>query len=301
MPEPVRDQWAGWLLDRRHHDDADKQRAAQEHYHRWRDRVLENAAVRDGDTLLDVGAGDGLIAFGALDLLGERGRVIFADISQDLLERSRSLATEMGVLDRCRFLRAPAEDLSTLENGSVDVVTTRSVLIYVADKKRAFEEFYRVLKTGGRLSIWEPINRFGRPNHPPDGRLFAGYDTTPVRDLARRVGAVFEQIQPPDTDPMLDFDERDLLALAEEAGFAEVNLDYEAKIAPYDTSGDDEARDWESFAQIPRNPRIPNLEEAMAEALTPEEAKRFVAHLRPLVEEGRGTERWAVARLWAIK
>lgn len=289
------------MLERRQHDDADKQWAALEHYHRWRDRVLENAAVRDGDTLLDVGAGDGLIAFGALDLLGERGHVIFADISQDLLDHSRSLAAEMGVLDRCRFLRAPAEDLSVLEDASVDAVTTRSVLIYVANKKRAFEEFYRVLRTGGRLSIWEPINRFGRPNRPSEGSLFSGYDTTPVRDLARRVGAVFERIQPPDTDPMLDFDERDLLDFAGRAGFAEVQLDFEARIAPHEASDDDDKRDWKSFTQIPGNPKIPNLEEAMAEALTPEEAGRFVAHLRPLVEAGQGTERWAVARLWAIK
>lgn len=301
MSEPVRDRWAVWLLNGRQHDDVDKQRAALEHYHRWRDQVLENAAVGDGDTLLDVGAGDGLIAFGALDLVGERGRVIFADISQVLLDHCRSLATETGVLDRCRFLHAPADDLSALEDASVDAVTTRSVLIYVANKRRAFEEFHRVLKPGGRLSIWEPINRFGRPNRPSDGRLFAGYDTTPVRDLASRVAAVFERIQPPDTDPMLDFDERDLLDLAEGSRFTEIHLDFEAGIAPYGASNDDAMRDWESFARIPANPKIPNLEEAIAEALTPEEAESFVAHLRPLVEEGRGTERWAVARLWAIK
>ena len=49
----------------------------------------------------------------------------------------------------------------------MDIVTTRSVLIYVEDKRRAFEEFFRVLKPGGRISLFEPINRFntlpGRP------------------------------------------------------------------------------------------------------------------------------------------
>ena len=53
--------------------------------------------------------------------------------------------------------------------------------------------------------------------------------------------------------------------------------------------------------RIPGNPNIPSLEEAMAEALTQEEIERFVAHLRPLVEARRGTERWAVAVLWAVK
>lgn len=165
----------------------------------------------------------------------------------------------------------------------------------------AFGEFHRVLKPGGRVSVWEPINRFGRSNFPPDGSLFAGYDTAPVKDLARRVHEVFARIQPPDTDPLLDFDERDLLSLAEAAGFAEAHLDFEARVAPYGASGGDDALDWDSFVRIPGNPLIPSVEEAMAEALTREEAERFAAHLRPLAEEGRGTERWAVARLRAVK
>jgi arsenite methyltransferase len=295
MAGSIRDQWAEWLLYRRFIGNADKQRAALECYRRWRDQVLENAKISQGETLLDVGAGDGLIAFGALDLLGERGRVIFSDISQDLLDHSRALAEDMGVLDRCAFLHAPADDLSALENSSVDVVTTRSVLIYVADKRRAFCEFLRVLRPGGRISIWEPINSFGSPNRPADGRLFAGYDTAAVRDLARRVMAVYLRIQPPDTDPMLDFDERDLFAHAEEAGFGEVHLYYEATAAP------PEERDWESFARVPGNPQIPSVEEAMAETLTAEEAERFAEHLRPLVEGGQLRERRAVARLRAVK
>ena len=301
MAGSIRDRWAEWLLDRRCAGDAGKHEAALEHYRRWRDGVLENARLAEGETLLDVGAGDGLIAFGALDLLGEEGRVIFSDVSQDLLDHSRSLATEMGVLERCRFVLAPADDLSSIGDASVDAVPTRSVLIYVADKARAFEEFHRVLRPGGRVSVWEPINRFGRSNYPEDGILFAGYDTAPVRDLASRVWAVFRRIQPPETDPLLDFDERDLLAFAEAAGFAEAHLNFEARVAPYGASGDDHARDWGSFARIPGNPLIPSVEEAIAEVLTPEEVERFVAHLRPLVEEGRGTERVGVARLWAIK
>nr|MBA3389106.1 class I SAM-dependent methyltransferase [Rubrobacter sp.] len=127
MTEPVRDRWAEWLLERRFGGDEGQRKAFMEGLLPWRDRILKNAAVREGDILLDVGAGDGLIAFGALDLVGERGQVIFLDISRDLLDYSRKLAEEMGVVDRCEFLLAPADDLSALEDASVDTVTTRSV------------------------------------------------------------------------------------------------------------------------------------------------------------------------------
>jgi len=50
----------------------------------------------------------------------------------------------------------PADDLAAIPDASVDVVTTRSVLIYVRDKRRAFGEFARVLRPGGWISIFEP-------------------------------------------------------------------------------------------------------------------------------------------------
>jgi len=296
MTEPVRDRWAEWLLERRFGGDEGQRKAFMEGLLPWRDRILKNAAVREGDILLDVGAGDGLIAFGALDLVGEGGRVIFSDISQDLLDHARNLAEEMGVVDRCEFLLAAADDLSALGDASVDIATTRSVLIYVEDKRRAFEEFHRVLKPGGRLSIFEPINRF---HMPEPSHLFLGYDVTPVQEIARKVTDVYRRIQPMATHPMLDFDERDLFALAESAGFAEVHLNYEANLASNDAYFD--VSNWDTFLRSAGNPKIPTLEEAMEEALTPGEIERFSAHLRPLVENARRRGTSAIAYLWAIK
>ena len=286
------------MLRRRHGKDDVEHTSESEFLRSVRDRVLDNAGISEGEVLLDVGTGDGLIAFGALERVGEHGQVIFSDVSQDLLDHCQILAAEASLLDRCHIVRAPADDLGMLKDSSVDVVTTRSVLIYVKDKSRAFEEFYRVLKPGGRISIFEPINRF---KHPQPGR-FLGYDVTPVEDLARKVWAVYERIQPTNSDPMLDFDERNLFDLAEKASFEEVHLRYEAEVKSGTPSGWGTHRDgWETLVNSAGNPKIPTVGEAINKALTPDEAERFVAYLRPLVDGNQQRRPTAEAYLWAVK
>jgi ubiquinone/menaquinone biosynthesis C-methylase UbiE len=292
VTEPLRDQWAEWLLERRHGGDPARQRAMLEELAKVRDSVLEHARIAPGETVIDVGAGDGLIAFGALDQLGERGSVIFSDISQDLLDHCRMLAEQTGTLDRCRFLRAPAQDLSALPDASVDVVTTRSVLIYVTGKPLAFREFLRVLRPGGRISLFEPINRFAYPEPP---HLLMGRDVSAVEEIAGKVRAALGGAAGCEAYPMLDFDERDLLHFAEEAGFRDLHLDLRISVTGLPPVS------WEGYVRSSPNPLAPTLEQAMQHALTPEERERFVAHLRPQVEGGQGTSRMAVAYLWARK
>lgn len=97
----------------------------------------------------------------ALRHVAPGGRVIFCDVSPDLIEHCRVLCEEQGVSGGVDFLLADATELSAVADESVDCVILRSVLCYVHDKQRAFASFYRVLKPGGRLALFEPINRFG--------------------------------------------------------------------------------------------------------------------------------------------
>ena len=292
MADTSQDIWSEWLLHRRDADDPDCRRLSIEFLQPIRDLVLDHSGLQEGDTVLDVGCGDGLIGFGALERLSS-GKVIFSDVSQALLDHCKEIAAELGLANRCQFLNASAEDLSGVEDGTVSVVTTRSVLIFVANKLAAFKEFHRILEPGGRFSLFEPINQFGFP--PPD-HLFAGYDVTPVLELASKVKAVYRDARPKDNDPMMDFDERDMFEFAEEVGFAEVHLRLEAHVEPpkHEIS-------WEAFYRHAPNPMAPTLEEAVAQALTPTERETFTAHLGPLVEARRGKRKGAVSYLWGVK
>ena len=283
------DRWAAWLRRRRSGGDAEFEARTAEQLARVRERILDKAGLEAGETLLDVGCGNGLVAFGAL----ARGaaRVVFADVSESLLGECRSIARDLGVLERCEFVRAAADELAGVSDGSVDVVTTRSVLIYVKDKRRAFAEFFRVLRPGGRVSLFEPINAFGMEERR---REFLGLDVPEVAAMAEKLDRAYAEAQPED-DPMLDFDERDLMRQAEAAGFFPARADVRLVVEPQ------QPRSWEGFLRSSGNPKIPTFGEAMESVLSEDERRRYSDYLRPRVEGGLGRWRIGDVYLWATK
>ena len=286
------DRWHRWLTDVRFGGDpAVREQILTDVLYPVRDTVLDKAQLKPGDTVLDVGAGDGLIAFGALERLSRSGHVIFTDISQDLLDHCRAAAAAEGQLDRCSFVLASADSLTAITDCRVDVVTTRSVLIYVKDKAAALREFHRVLRPGGRVSVYEPINVL---MHDPD--RFLGYDITPIKPLVDKVEALYQSIQPPGEDPMLDFDDRDLVRHAEQAGFAQIDLELRVTV-----KNRTQPIRWEQGLRMSGNPLVPTLGEALDRTLSPQEITEFTAYLKPLVESGTSRRRLAVAYLTATK
>ena len=289
-PKSVGDHWSQWVLRGREGGDQTlRRRFMTEVLLPVRDQVLDRGRIEKGDVVLDVGSGDGLIAFGALDRVGSSGHVIFSDVSTALLQHCRSLATELKLVDRCSFVECPAENLIGVSDASVDVVTTRSVLIYVDEKRKAFGEFYRVLRPHGRMSIWEPINAL---TYPEPANEWFGYDVSSVRELASRVKSSDLSLACA-LDAMLGFDERDLFTQAEQVGFVELRLELRRVAARRSVP-----RSWNSFYASSPNPLSPTVGELIESTLSIEERRRFTAHLRPLVEKGTQIDRHAFAHLW---
>jgi arsenite methyltransferase len=289
------DRWSRWLLGRRD-GGCDQQRAASlAHLSGIRDRVLDAVEPLAGATLLDVGAGDGLIGRAALERVGPGGEVIFSDVSEPLLHACRAVVGARPDASRARFVVAAAEDLAPVADASVDVVTTRSVLIYVADKARAFGEFARVLRPGGRVSLFEPINRLMYPE--PDGRFF-GYRVAGVADLAARVGAMFAGDDAAYRQAIIGFDDRDLVRFAEAAGFETVHVECHIDVGP-GSWAHPVSRD--ALLDIAPNPNAPTVREAIEAALTEAERRRFLDELGRAFDENDAVRRMAAAYVVAAK
>src|SRR5512143_3270740 len=103
MTQSPQDMWSQWLLKRRFGGDPQRMQEMLDCLYPIRDKVLSHVQLNGGERLLDVGCGDGLIAFGALEKFSAC-RVIFSDISDDLLHHAERLTQEMNVRDRCQFV-----------------------------------------------------------------------------------------------------------------------------------------------------------------------------------------------------
>lgn len=121
----------------------------------YRRAALRRAGLAEGDHVLDVGIGTGLVARAALRLIGTRGRLVGVDPSPGMLGEIALPGVEL--------LRGRAEALPQ-PDASNDFVSMGYALRHLSDVRPAFAEFFRVLRPGGRLLILEitkPDSRIG--------------------------------------------------------------------------------------------------------------------------------------------
>jgi len=288
------DQWSRWVLRERFGGDEALRDRFVAYLGPVQDRVLDGASIGSGQTVLDVGCGDGLLGLAALDRVGPAGRVVFSDVSTDLLEHCRTLTAAAGAQGRSRFVPAALPELAGIPDGAADAVVLRSVLAYVPDKAASLRHLHRVLGPGGRLSLFEPITSFSAPE--PPGWLW-GFDLSGLEPAAAAVHAAYAAHTGGEhPDPMLGFDERDLLTWAEQAGFDDLTLTYEAHL---DTHHPATGADLQSLLARSPNPLVPTLGQLLTEALNETDRAAVEHRLTQALTTGRGRTRQAVTYLTA--
>jgi arsenite methyltransferase len=235
-----------------------------------RDKVLDRANLKPDDIILDIGTGNGLLAFGAyerFEKINGNGRVIASDAFKDCVEECFKIAQSCGIENKMDFIQTDASDTKLPEN-SIDVVVMRSVLVHILDKSKTIKEFFRILNEGGRISIFEPIiskntkyYELMTPENYPNYQALKEAEDKMTSD---------------ETDPLMNFDEDSLKKDFEEAGFKNIDIEIVVQSSTYQVSKEM----IEPWFNTPPSPGRPTVKEKYLQYLSENEVNEFIERLK---------------------
>jgi SAM-dependent methyltransferase len=177
------------------------------------ERLIERAAPRAGESMLDLACGTGIVARLAAPRLGPSGRVVAVDLRPGMIDVARDLPQPAGAAIDWRLGDATALDLP---DNSFDIVCCQQGLQFFDNRIAAMTEVCRVLKPGGRalFALWQPLDRQG---------LFA--EMAPFEKQSLEAMGIDSS----DIDLPFSFGDPDALRkLLEDAGFSNVSVGEEA-------------------------------------------------------------------------
>ncbi len=160
------------------------------------------AALKKGETVLDLGSGAGFDVFLAARQVGEKGKVIGVDMTPEMISRAR-VNGDKGKFTNVEFRLGEIENLPVPDN-TVDVIISNCVINLSPEKQKVFNESFRVLKPGGRLAITDNIATAELPEEIKNslehysacisGAAFAG----DLENMLRTAGFINIKIEPVD-------------------------------------------------------------------------------------------------------
>jgi len=131
------------------------------------------AGIKNGDTVVDLGSGAGNDVFIARALVGDSGRVIGIDFTEEMIEKAEKNRKKLGY-DNVEFKSGDIEEIP-LNDQLVDVVVSNCVLNLVPNKEKAFTEIFRILKQGAHFCVSDiVVNGKMTPELQKSAELYAG-------------------------------------------------------------------------------------------------------------------------------
>lgn len=109
------------------------------------------ASLKEGETVIDLGSGAGVDCFLAANKVGEKGKVIGVDMTPEMIDKARENARNDNY-ENVEFRLGEIEHLPVADN-IADVVVSNCVINLTTNKKKVYEEAFRVLKPGGRIMV----------------------------------------------------------------------------------------------------------------------------------------------------
>ena len=234
--------WTSWLKSTRFaYMDEEQLKQTMAWLISVRDEILNLADLKENQKIADFGCGSGLLAFGVLERFQNRVELIFSDKFKDCIDECKKILNSSNTLNNAYFLQSDITDIK-LKDNYLDRALTRSVLVHVLDKQKAFCELYRVLKKGGYYCAFEPIIS----QNTRYSELTSQDEISDYNDFKKAEDEFMEAKD----DPLVNFNSDSLKENMENAGFSEINLDIKIVSSTY-TPQKEAVKTWFNIPPAP--------------------------------------------------